>query len=406
MTAEPAMIVVGAGQGGLQVAESLRADGWDGPLTVIGDEAHAPYHRPPLSKGVLAGTVDEAQIAIRGHDVLDRHRIALRTGVRVTAIDRAARRVTLDDGTALPYRGLALATGARVRPLPLPGAGLDGVFGLRTLDDALALRAALAAAERVVVIGGGFIGLEVAAAARALGRSVTVLEAAERLLARAATPFLAGFYADLHRERGVEVVLGAKVVELEGRDGRIAAVRTADGVRHPADLVVVGIGIIPNAELAAACGLACDGGVVVDDCGRTADPAIVAVGDCTVRHGAAGVLRLESVQNAVELGKSAAAALLGRERPFTAAPWFWSDQYDVKLQIVGLAVGHDRVVVRGEPAERRFSAFYFRDGALLAIDSVNRPQDHMMGRKLLDRRAPLTPEQAADPAFALASLTR
>jgi len=406
MTAAPGMIVVGAGQGGLQVAESLRAEGWDGPLTLIGEEPQAPYHRPPLSKAMLTGAMDEAQIAIRGPEFFEKHGIDLFTGERVTGIDRAARRVTLSDGRTLPYRGLALATGAHGRPLPVPGADLESVLGLRTLGDARRLRAALEGAERVVVIGGGFIGLEVAAVARKLGREVTVLEAADRLLARSATPFLAEVFAGLHRAHGVTVHLGAKVVELEGRDGRVAAVRTADGGRHPADVVVVGIGIIPNAELAAASGLACDGGVVVDDCGRTDDPAIVAVGDCTVRRGAQGVLRLESVQNAVEMGKSAAAALLGRERPFTAAPWFWSDQYDVKLQIAGLSAGYDQVVLRGEPAERRSSAFYFRDGALLAIDSLNRPQDHMLGRKLLDRKVPLTPEQAADPAFPLASLTR
>lgn len=405
--ADAGMVIVGAGQGGLQVAESLRAEGYDGPITLIGEEASAPYHRPPLSKAILAGTMDEAQLAIRGAEVFERQRIALLTGTRVVAIDRPARQVRLEDGRRLGYRGLALATGARVRRLPILGDGLDGVLGLRSLDDARRIRAALDRAARVVVIGGGYIGLEVAAAARKRGLEVTILEAADRLLARSATPFLAAFYADLHRGQGVMVELGAKVVGLDGQGGRVVAVRTADGRSHPADLVVVGVGIVPDTALAEGCGLACDGGVLVDDCARTDDPAIVAVGDCTARRTSTGtLLRLESVQNAVEQGKAAAAALLGRERPFTAAPWFWSDQYDAKLQIVGLSAAHDRMVLRGAPEDRRFSAFYFREGALIAIDSVNRPADHMVGRKLLDRKAALTPDQAADESFPLASLTR
>lgn len=401
------MVVAGAGQGGLQVAESLRAEGYTGPITLIGEESQPPYHRPPLSKALLNGEVTDAQLGIRGLDVFERQRITLLTGVRVSSIDRAARVVRLDDGRSLSYDGLALATGARVRPLPVPGADLEGVFGLRTLADAHRIGAALDAAERVVVIGGGFIGLEVAASARKRGRAVTVLEAAERLMARVVAPFVSDVYAGLHRSHGVDVVLGAQVVALEGSGGKVTAVRTADGAVHPADAVVAGIGVIPNDDLAVAAGLACERGIVVDDCARTHDPRIVAVGDCTVRVAdGSAPRRLESVQNAVEQGKAAAAALLGRERPFTAAPWFWSDQYDVKLQMVGLSAGHDRTVVRGSPADRRFSVFYFRGGALIAIDSVNRPSDHMAGRKLLDKRVPVTPEQVADEAVQLAALAR
>lgn len=405
---QASMVIVGAGQGGLQVAESLRAEGYDGPITLIGEEPSAPYHRPPLSKAMLAGTMEEAQLAIRGADFFERQRINLLTGMRVVAIDRFGRRVELEDGRRLDYCGLALATGARLRPLPVPGGDLDGVHGLRSLDDARRIRAALDGVRRVVVIGGGYIGLEVAAAARKRGLEVTVLEAADRLLARSATPFLAGFYTALHRSQGVTVELGAAVVELMGEGGRLTGVRTADGHVHRADLAVVGIGILPNTELAEESGLSCDQGILVDGCSRTDDPHIVAVGDCTARRtGDLGpLLRLESVQNAVEQGKSAAAALLGRERPFTASPWFWSDQYDVKLQIVGLSADHDRMVLRGSPSESRFSIFYFRNGTLIAIDSVNRPADHMVGRKLLDRQAALTPEQVTDEGFALASLVR
>lgn len=401
------MVIVGAGQGGLQVAESLRAEGWTGPITLIGDETQPPYHRPPLSKALLNGEMTDAQLGIRGLDFFERQRITLLTGVRVSSIDRAVPAVRLDDGRSLSYDGLALATGARVRPLPVPGADLEGVFGLRTLDDAHRIGTALDTADRVVVIGGGFIGLEVAASARKRGRAVTVLEAADRLMARVVAPFVSDFYADLHRSHGVDVVLGAQVVALEGSGGKVAAVRTADGTVYPADAVVAGIGVIPNDDLAVAAGLACDRGIIVDDCARTHDPRIVAVGDCTVRvaEGAAP-RRLESVQNAVEQGKAAAASLMGHERPFTAVPWFWSDQYDVKLQMVGLSAGHDRTVVRGSPVERRFSVFYFRDGALIAIDSVNRPPDHMTGRKLLDKRVPVTPEQVSDETVQLAALAR
>ncbi|WP_454019656.1 NAD(P)/FAD-dependent oxidoreductase [Azospirillum sp. Marseille-Q6669] len=405
--ADAGMVIVGAGQGGLQVAESLRAEGYDGPITLIGEEVAAPYHRPPLSKAILAGTMEEAQLAIRGAEFFERQGIALLTGTRVVAIDRSARHVHLEDGRRLEYRGLALATGARVRRLPVAGDDLDGVLGLRSLDDSRRIRAALDRAARVVVIGGGYIGLEVAAAARKRGLEVTILEAAGRLLARSATPFLAAFYADLHRSEGAMVELEAKVVGMDGQGGRVTAVRTADGRSHPADLVVIGVGIVPNTALAEGCGLACDGGILVDDGARTDDPAIVAVGDCTARRTGTGtLLRLESVQNAVEQGKSAAAALLGRERPFTAAPWFWSDQYDVKLQIVGLSTDHDRMVLRGSPQDRRFSAFYFRRDALVAIDSINRPADHMAGRKLLDHKSVITPEQAADESLPLASVMR
>ncbi|HYD68912.1 NAD(P)/FAD-dependent oxidoreductase [Azospirillum sp.] len=400
------MVVIGAGQAGLQVAESLRAEGYVGPVTLIGEEPHAPYHRPPLSKAMLCGEAGEDQLTIRGPEALERKGIALVTGARVEAVDRVAQRVSLADGRVLAYRGLAFATGSRARPLPVPGAELEGVLALRTLIDARRIAAALEGAERVVVIGGGFIGLEVAAAARKRGRAVTVLEAADRLLARVAAPPVSAFVADLHAEHGVALELEAAVTAVEGAGGRVSGVRTADGRLHPADLVVAGIGILPNTELAEACGLACDRGIVVDACARTSDPLVVAAGDCTARRAGDGLLRLESVQNAVEQGKSAASALLGKERPFTAAPWFWSDQYDVKLQMVGLSAGHDHVVVRGSVAERRFSVFYFRDGALVAIDSVNRAPDHMLGRKLLDKAVAVTPEQAADEEFALATLVR
>lgn len=397
------IVIIGAGQAGLQTAESLRSEGYAGPLLMIGDEARGPYHRPPLSKAYLLGDFAETQLVMRAPAALAKKNIELLTAVSVTAIDRATKQLTLSDGSRLGYTGLCLATGSRARPLPVPGADLANVFPLRTLADTQAIAARLPAVQRVVVIGGGFIGLEFAAVARKLGKDVVVLEGADRLMPRAVTPMLSDFFRQLHIAHGVAIELGAAVSELAGTAGKVRAVRTADGREFPADLVLVGIGILPNEELARAAGLECERGIVVDACSRSSDPAIVAAGDCTARRLPDGsLLRLESVQNAVEQGKSAAAALLGKERPFTAAPWFWSDQYDIKLQMVGLSAGHDQTVLRGDPATNRFSAFHFRTGTLVAVDSINRPEDHMPARKLLDQNFAITPDQAADPAFSLA----
>lgn len=399
------MVIVGAGLAGLTVAESLRSEGYEGPITLVGAETQAPYQRPPLSKAFLLGEAKEAQLAMRPAELYAKKGIELRLGAEAAAIDRPARQVRFADGSALDYQGLALCTGARLRPLPLPGAEWQGVFGLRTLDDARALAAALDEARNVVVLGGGFIGLEVAAVAARKQKNVVVLEAMDRLMARVVAPPVSDFYRELHASRGVDVVLGAAVSELIGDAGRIAAVRTRDGREFAADLLLVGIGILPNAELAAAAGLAVDGGIVVDACSRTSDALVVAAGDCAARRLAEGGLRrLESVQNALEQAKSAAAALLGRERPFDATPWFWSEQYDVKLQMAGLTAGYERTVIRGNPAARSFSVYYYRGGRLIAVDSLNQPGDHMTARKLLDRQLSPTAEQAADPATDLAAL--
>lgn len=407
------IVIIGAGQAGVQIAESLRHDKYDGPIALLGAEAHGPYNRPPLSKKWLLEGGNPATLAIRTLEVLERRKIELHTSAVVSRIDRAAQVARCADGREFPYGGLALASGARLRTLSVPGAGLRGVLGLRTLEDAqqiaLALDDCVAAGVPLVVIGGGFIGLEVAAAARKRGVAVTVLEGLERLMSRVVAPIVSGAAAQLHRSHGVELVFNARVAELVGAGAggnrRVGAVRMADGSEYPAGCVVVGVGVDPEDTLARAAGLECDRGIIVDDCARSSDPHIVAAGDCCARRRRDGtLLRLESVQNAVEQGMSAAAALLGMARPMQAAPWFWSDQYDARLQMVGLSQGYDQVVTRGEVAQLAFSAFYYQGGRLLAVDSLNNVPMHMLARRLLDRGISPTPVQAADSSFNLQGL--
>ena len=405
------IVIVGAGQAGVQTAEALRAGGFEGPITLLGDEPHGPYHRPPLSKAWLAGEMDAAQLVMRAPEMLARKRIELRTGVTVQRIDRAAKTVELADGSTLPYSGLVLATGATPRALPLPGADVPGVLPLRSRADASAIADCMASClekgQPIVVIGGGFIGLEVAATARKKGAAVTVLEAAPRLLGRVLAPLLSDWYAELHRGHGVQLMLGAQVAAIEADASGVTGVKLADGTVLPAGLVVVGIGVSANDQLAREAGLECDRGIVVDACGRTSDGSIVAAGDCTARRlGDGSLLRLESVQNATEQGKSAAAALLGQDRPFTATPWFWSDQYDKKLQMAGLSMGADTWAVRGDMASGSFSVYHFQGPRLLAVDSVNAAKDHLQARKLLDAGVSPTPEQAGDAGFDLAGLLK
>jgi len=403
------IVIVGAGQAGVMTAEALRSGGFEGAITLLGDEPHGPYHRPPLSKAWMAGEIEAAQLVMRAPEMLTRKGIALRTDTPVKAIDRTAKTVVLADGSALPYTGLVLATGSTPRALPLPGGDAPGVLALRSKDDASAIAERLTACieqqRPVVVIGGGFIGLEVAATARKKGLTVTVLEAAPRLLGRVLAPVLSDWYAELHRGHGVQLVLGAQVAAIEADAQGVTGVQLADGSVVPAGLVVVGIGVSANDQLAREAGLECERGIVVDACGRTSDPLIVAAGDCTARRLADGsLLRLESVQNATEQGKSAAAALLGHERPFTATPWFWSDQYDKKLQMAGLSMGADGWAVRGDMAAGTFTVYHYQGDRLIAADSVNASKDHLLVRKLLDAGASPTREQAGDVGFDLASL--
>jgi 3-phenylpropionate/trans-cinnamate dioxygenase ferredoxin reductase component len=400
------MVIIGAGQAGLQVAESLRAEGFAGEVLLFGHEKVPPYQRPPLSKAWLAGETADDRLTFRGPEFLVSKGIDLRLGVDVAAIDPAGRRLTLADGSALSWSGLALATGARARRPALPGADLPGVCVLRDLDDAREISRRLDSAKNVMVIGGGFIGLEVAAAARKRGCAVTVIEAMDRLMARAVTPKISGFFAHLHRAHGVELLFGEQVAAIASAGGAVAGVTTASGRTFAADLVVLGVGAIPNDELAAAAGLETSRGIVVDACGRTSQEKVVAAGDCTVLRRPDGkMLRFESVQFAVESAKAAAAALMGREKPFAAAPWFWSDQYDVKLQMAGLSEGFELCVERPSGANA-FSLFYYRAGGLIAVDSVNRPGEHLLARKLLDAGRSPDPALVADPASDLRLVLR
>ncbi len=400
------IIIIGAGQAGLQVAESLRTEGFDGGIVLLAGENHPPYQRPPLSKAWLLGEVPEERLFLRGAEFFAAKRIDLRLGSAVVAIDRERGAIVLANGEKLAYSGLALATGARARRPDLPGAALAGVCVLRDMEDAKEISHRLAEAEHVVVIGGGFIGLEVAAAARKRGRKVKLVEALDRLMARAVTPKISHYFAQLHRARGVDLVFSTQVAALEGADGRVKTVVTASGEKFPADLVVFGIGAVANDELAAAAGLEVARGIVVDALARTTDEKIVAAGDCTVlRRDDGKILRFESVQNSVELGKAAAASLLRRERPFVAAPWFWSDQYDAKLQMAGLSEGFDCCVER-VTGEGAFSLYCYRGDRLIAVESVNRPGEHLLARKLLDAGVSPDPAQAGDPACDLRDLLR
>jgi 3-phenylpropionate/trans-cinnamate dioxygenase ferredoxin reductase subunit len=411
VTTDAGTLIVGASQAGLQLAVSLRDAGETGPITLIGEEPHAPYQRPPLSKAYLQGSTELEQLWLRAPEVLVGNDISLVTGERIDTVE-------LDDGgpsglartrsgRVLTFDRLALTVGARPRRLDAPGADLDGVTYLRTADDATLLRDLQSDARSVVVIGGGFIGLEAAAVARAQGKSVTVVEAADRLIGRAVAPVVSEFYRAAHARRGVDVRVGARVTQLSGDDNRVQAVELSDGSWIPADLVIVGIGVVPRSQLAKQLQLDYDGGIVVDRFARTSNPTVVAAGDCTVQPNpltGRGSVRLESVQNAISQAKTAAATLMGRSEPNDAVPWFWSDQYNLKLQIAGLSTGHDQYVVRGDIDGEAFSVLYYRDGALLAVDSVNAPRDYMAVRKALTQGSTISAEAAADSATALKEL--
>ncbi len=396
------VVVAGAGHAGVQLAASLRQGGFAGAITLVSGEAGLPYQRPPLSKAFLAGEMDEAGLALRPARFFAEQRIGLVEGDPVTAIDRAAGTVVLGSGRRIGYGHLVLATGAANRALAVPGAGLPGVVGLRTQAEAAALKAVLPGVRRAVVIGAGFIGLEFAAVAALRGIAVTVIEAAARPMMRGVSAVMAGHVAAAHRGWGTRLLTGAGVRAILG-DGRAEAVETAAGEVIPAELVLVAIGVVPQTGLAEAAGLAVGNGVRVDARLLTADPAISAIGDCACfpMAGAEAPVRLESVQNASDQARAVADRLLGKGADYARLPWFWSDQGSLKLQMAGLASGHDLAVVRGDPDAGGFSVFCFRAGRLLAVESLNRPAEHMLARKLLAQRAAVSPEMAADAGFDL-----
>lgn len=387
-------VIVGASHAGAQLAASLRQEKWDGEIILIGNESALPYQRPPLSKAYLAGKNTLEDLAIRSAEFYAKQDIQLQD-VTVDAIDRPAGQLALSNGESLRYDKLALCLGARARRLPAPGADLAGVFYLRTAADVELIREAAATARRAVIVGGGYIGLETAASLRALGLDVTVLEATERVLERVTAPEVSAFFDRIHREEGVVVRTGALVQALTG-DAQVRKVVLASGENISADIVIVGIGVEPNVELAAAAGLVVDNGILIDSHARTSDPNIVAAGDCAshdiARYGRR--IRLESVSSASEQAKVAAASMCDKPKEIAALPWFWSDQYDLKLQIAGLNTGYDEVILSGDPArDRDFTCFYLRDGELIAADCVNRPRDFMFSKRVITQRTPVLREE-------------
>src|ERR1700759_2301044 len=396
------VVIVGAGHAGFQLAASLRQSGYKDRIVLLNDEAHLPYQRPPLSKAYLKGTGGPDSLMFRPQKFFADQTIELMADHAV-AIDRAARKLKLASGHALDYGHLVLATGARNRLLDLPNATLPNVRYLRILDDSEDLRARLASCKRVVVIGAGFIGLEFAATARIKGLEVDVLELANRVMARAVTAEVSDYFQKRHAEAGVSIHLGGMATSIEDPDHKIAGLSLSGGRHTPADLVVVGVGVLPNVELATEADLPTASGIIVNEHLLTADPAISAIGDCALfespRFG--GSLRLESVQNATDHARCVAARLTGDDKVYDGQPWFWSDQGDDKLQIAGLTTGYDKVVLRGNPSQKAFSAFCYRQGKLVGIESVNRAGDHMFGRRCFGMDRSLPPEHAADQGFDL-----
>ena len=403
---EQTCVIVGASHAGTQLALSLRQGGWEGRIVLAGDEPVKPYQRPPLSKDVLSGAKSPEQIPIRPAPILENAGIEFKLGHRVESIDRGRKILYMDDGRTLAYDKLALTLGAYPSTIPLTGTDKYGVHYLRTLADVEQIRPFIGEGKSAVIIGGGYIGLESGAVLRQTGMTVTVLEALPRVLQRVTAPVVSTFYQRLHDEEGLWVVTGALVTSIEGEE-QVERVHCADGSEIDADLVIIAVGVLPNTELAARAGLDVEDGILVDEFARTSDPDIVAAGDCTRHFNPIYQrrVRLESIQNAMDQAKTAAATLNDDPKPYHALPWFWSEQYDVKLQIAGLSQGYDNVVLRGDPETgRSFAVFYFAGERLLAVDAINRPGEFMMGKKLLLAGGRIDKEKLADDSIPVKKL--
>jgi 3-phenylpropionate/trans-cinnamate dioxygenase ferredoxin reductase subunit len=389
------IVIIGAGQAGAQVAQSLRQGGFEGPLRLIGDEPHPPYQRPPLSKKFLAGEIGAEGLWLRPPAFFTTNNIDHIPNTRVVAIDRGAKRLTLANGDTLPYGKLVLATGTNARLLTLEGADKKGVVTLRSIADVDVIRDILQKSSSVAIIGAGYIGLEVAAVAKSLGKAVTVIEAQDRPMKRVVSQAVSDYFSGLHKARGIELRLNTGIEAIEGGDS-VTGVRLSTGETVPAELVLVAVGAEPNDHLAAEAGLEVDNGILVDGCGQTSDPDIFAAGDCTrfYSNRYQRSVRMESVQNAIDQAKAVAQALLGQEVDYDPLPWFWSDQYDIKLQIAGLSEGYDDTKIVGSTDDSKFYVAYLHDGRLIAVDSINSPRSHMMARRVIGEpwRDDLLPE--------------
>ena len=399
------IVIAGAGHGAGQVIATLKQRKFAGRIVLVGDEPHLPYQRPPLSKKYLAGELAPERLHFKPDSFYDDPQIDVRLNTRIDSIDRDAGTIKTADDEEISYGKLILALGSRVRKVLVPGYDLPGVHYLRNIADVDAIRADVASRKRLVIVGAGYIGLEVAAVCRQQGLDVTVIEMEDRVMSRVVSANVADFYQLEHTNQGVKLLLSTTVTAFEGKR-RVKAVITDNERKIAADFVVVGVGIVPNTELAEAAGLDVDDGIIVDDQCQTADPDIYAIGDCTSHPNSifGQRLRLESVHNALEQAKTAASNICGVETHYSQVPWFWSDQYDLKLQIAGLSKGYDQVVLRGDPSSRSFSCLYLKEGALIAVDAINAPREFMQSKALIADRTRVDPEQLADAAVALKDL--
>ena len=381
------MVIIGAGHAAGQAAASLRQEKYTGPITIIGDEAHLPYQRPPLSKAYLSGSQEVDRVYLRAEKFYQEKEIDLKLSTRATAIDPDAKAVELEDGSKIDYDKLLISTGSRPRLLSIPGSDLGGIHYLRTIDDVDGIRADMHEGANLVIVGGGYIGLEVAAVGIEQGLNVHVLEMEDRILQRVTTPTMSKYYDELHRGRGVQIHTNTGVTGFSG-DAKVQKVMCGD-TEFAADMVIVGIGIVPNIELAEAAGIICDNGIVVDDHCQTSNPDIYAAGDCTNHPNALldRRLRLESVPNAMDQARTSASNMLGGDKSYAAIPWFWSDQYELKLQMVGFSADGNREVLRGDMASNQFAVFYLKDNTVVAADTVNSPKEFMLCKQLVGKEA-------------------